>query len=951
MKKRSRPSSVPESRISIAGARQNNLKNIDVEIPKGALTVVTGLSGSGKSSLAMETLYAEGQRRYLEGVSAYARRFLERLPRPEVDVVEGISPAVALDQRTGARNARSTVGTSTEIYDYLRLLFSRVGRVHCDECGEEVPRWTIRAVADVVLEGGDRRLLVSFPLVTDAVGRGAAVRNLRRRGYGRLVVGGEVADLEAAPRGQKPWHILQDRVRARDRGRLVEALETAFREGEGRAVVQPVGGSPTLYRLGRVCVRCDLAYSDPQPQQFSFNSPMGACPECKGFGYTLELDLGKIVPDENKTLEDGAIEPWARRWRGYFQKKLEASPRARSIPKRVPWKNLPPEDHDLLLHGDRSFPGVFRFLSRLSTKSYKAGARFLVKRYQSPELCSRCAGSRLRREALRVRVEGETLPRWCALSVAAVHERVRNLDLGREDREKVAALIGDLEHRLQVLERVGLGYLSLDRLTRTLSGGESQRIELAQALGAGLVSALYVLDEPTVGLHPRDTGRLLEVLRDLTRQGNTVVVVEHDRDMIHASDWMVDLGPGAGHEGGEVIYCGPGDRRSEGPWSPTLDFLRDRAPGPRETLVDPRGWIRLRDASLHNLRGLDVDIPWGVLVGVCGVSGSGKSTLVTDTLVPLLEAWGPEEEATRASGRPQRHGRGQTISRPGLGKLILDAPFCGLRVVDQSPLARSARSIPASYIGAWSGIRSLFASHPESLRRGLRPGDFSFNVKGGRCAACRGEGEITVDMDFMADIRLPCEACGGSRFSAEILEVRYRGHSIADVLRLTVGQALPVFLGSPSVTRSLRWMERVGLGYLTLGQPAPALSGGEAQRLKLVRELAAGMTGGLVILDEPTVGLHGLEVLRLVHLLRTLVRAGNMVLVIEHHTDVLAACDWLIELGPDGGEDGGALVAAGPPEVIVRTRESRIAPYLTPLLASGRRSKASGNADTQAHFL
>jgi excinuclease ABC subunit A len=922
----------PARIIRVEGARQNNLRNIDLTLPRGALTVVTGVSGSGKSSLAMDTLYAEGQRRYLEGVSAHARRFLERLPRPDVDRVEGLSPAVSLGQRSGVRSARSTVGTSTEIHDYLRLLFARAGRVVCDRCGVEVPRWTVESVVDAwsgeTVDG--RRLLISFPYPLGKSDRRAVRRALRARGYLRAVVAEEAVDLAEAPDEATEWDVVQDRVREGRRGRLAEALGTAFTQGGGRAAVHPEGEPAARYRLGRVCATCGERYPDPHPLHFSFNSPAGACPTCQGFGYTLEFDPERIVPDPGRTLEEGAILPWAGRWRNWALKKLAASPRARSIPRDVPYADLNAEDRRFLFEGDRTFPGVMRFLERLSRKGYKAGARFLVKRYQSPRLCPDCGGSRLRAEGRRVRVGGLSLPEWSELPVADLGGLLDRLELTPRERDTVHSLLADLSHRLEVLDRVGLGYLTLSRLTRTLSGGEAQRIELAQALGASLVDALYVLDEPTVGLHPRDTGRLLEVLRDLTRQGNTVVVVEHDREVMTASDWLVDLGPGAGADGGDVVYCGPSDRRVEADWSPTVDVLRETPPERRPPLRTARGWLRLRGASLHNLKGIDVDLPWGVLVGVCGVSGSGKSSLVAETLVPLLEQ--VLAEGGNAGGR--------VSAREGLGRLKIEAPVAGVRVVDQDPLSRSARSIPASYVGAWNGIRSLFAALPESKRRGFTPGTFSFNVAGGRCEVCRGEGEVTVDMDFMPDVRLPCEACGGARFGPEALVPRYRGHSIVDVLALTADRALSLFAAVPSVGRPLWWMQRVGLGYLTLGQAAPTLSGGEAQRLKLTRELAGGTTGRLIVLDEPTVGLHGTEVARLVGLLRDMVRGGNTVLVVEHHLDVLAACDWLVELGPEGGEGGGGLVAAGSPEAVVREAGSRIAPFLGPLVAGGREEEA-----------
>jgi len=918
----------PSSWITIQGARQNNLKNVDVRIPRGVLTVVTGLSGSGKSSLAMDVLYAEGQRRYLEGVSAYARRFLERLPRPDVDRIEGLSPAVALEQRTASRSARSTVGTATEITDYLRLLFARVGTVVCPACRAPVPRWTLRRVAEAVAEGGERRLLVSFPHPSGAGARA----DLARRGHGRLVSGGAVIPLEAAPPGDATWRVLADRLSSRSRARLVEALEAAFREGEGTAFVETVGRDDAIrFRLGRVCVTCGRAFDEPTPQQFSFNSPAGACTTCRGFGAVLTFDPARIVPDPALSLAEGAIAPWARKWRTYFHRKLEGSARARRIPRRVPWRDLPPADREILLHGGDGFPGVIRFLERLASRSYKPGARFLVKRYQSPRRCTDCDGTRLQEAGRSVQLAGETLPGWCAWPVTAVRARIADLELSDSQRETVPALLADLGRRLEVLERIGLGYLSLNRPTRTLSGGEAQRIELAQALGTGLAGTLYVLDEPTIGLHPRDTGRLLEVLRDLASGGNTVVVVEHDRDIMRAADWMVDLGPGAGRTGGEVVFSGRVSERQSGPESATRNALAGADPRPAPAPVPDRGWIRLAGASLHNLKNLDVEFPWGTVTGVCGVSGSGKSSLVTGTLVPLLEEiLRGQPGPTRGRAAPDRS------AETGLGRLRVPAPLRGLRVVDQSPLARSTRSVPASTIGAWAPVRRLYAALPESRRRGYGPGTFSFNVAGGRCEACRGEGETTVDMDFMADVRLPCEACRGRRFSAPVLEVTYRGLSIADVLDLTVAEAMVHFRGQERILAPLWWMERVGLGYLTLGQPAAALSGGEAQRLKLVRELAAGSTGNLLVLDEPTVGLHPEEVTRLVNLLHAVVQAGNSVVVIEHHPELLAACHWLIELGPEGGEAGGRLLAAGPPEDLAAEPGSVMAPFLPVARPAGR---------------
>ncbi len=905
----------PSRWIVLEGVREHNLRNVTVRLPHRALTVVTGVSGSGKSSLALDTLYAEGQRRFLEGMSAHSRRFLERLPRPDLDRAEGLAPAIAVRQRAGVSGPRSTVGTATEVADYLRLLFARIGTVHCDDCDAVVPRWTPEAILGDWVEAQDR-LGVSFPR---PVSGAAATRDrLRSEGYLRVVAEDTILPLESAPGRAPVWWVLQDRVRAGDRGRLAEAVEAALRAGEGQVRVEGAERRAT-YRLGRHCSACGTGYPDPHPLHFSFNSPVGACPECEGFGAVLTFDPERIVPDRTRSLEEGAVAPWAGKWKGTMARKLAASPVTRDIPRDVPFGELSPRDQKVLIHGEGKFPGALGFLEKLARKRYKAGARFLVKRYQTPRPCAACGESRVGPAGRRVRVGERGFAEWIADTVGEAREALDRLSLSLSASETVQGLLEDLRHRLEILGRVGLDYLGLDRPSRTLSGGETQRIELAQALGARLVDALYVLDEPTVGLHPRDTGRLLGVLRDLKDLGNTVVVVEHDHQVVRASDWMVDVGPGAGREGGDILYCGPTVDRLGGPSSPTTKLLAAPPPPFAVRRRDPRGWLRVRDACRHNLRGISVDLPFGVLVGVCGVSGSGKSTLVSEVLVPLLARWG-------SAGKPRA--RSGPVGDPERGTLLVEAPLADVAIMDQSPLGRSSRSIPASYVGAWTGIRQAFAAAPEARRRGRGPGAFSFNTAEGRCPECRGDGEIVVDMDFMADVRLVCEACGGGRFHPEVLGCTYRGLSIDAVLRLPVDRALAHFHDVPSVARPLNWLSRVGLGYLELGRSALTLSGGEAQRLKLVRELVGARRGRLFILDEPTVGLHGSEVGRLLTLFDELIAAGNSVLVIEHDVDVLATCDWLVELGPEGGVLGGRVVAQGTPEQIVAVRASHTAPYL-----------------------
>jgi excinuclease ABC subunit A len=809
------------------------------------------------------------------------------------------------------------VGTSTEVVDHLRLLFARAGEVHCDACGIPVPRRTLDAIAAEA--GGTGRRVIAFP-VDPGSRPGPLRRSLAERGYLRGWHDGETVEVGDLP-ARGPWWIVQDRIAADRRGRLREAVEGAAAAGEGRVVViDPADGTSRTLAVGRVCEGCGARYPEPEPVHFSFNSPAGACPTCKGFGYDLVFDPAKIVPDPALSLEEGALHPFAGKWRSWFLRRLEACPRARRIPRSVPWTELDEEDRRVLLHGGDRFPGAVPWLEARARKSYKAGNRFLVKRYRSPERCGDCGGARIGPAGRRVRLDGDPLPAWCALSIDALARRVAGLPLPAELRRALTPLLEDLAHRIEVLLRVGVGYLSLDRPVRTLSGGESQRIELAQALGSRLVDSLYVLDEPTIGLHPRDTERMLAALAALRDGGNTVVVVEHDPEVMRRADWMVELGPGSGRDGGGLVYAGPVADRAAGPASPTRDVLTGRGVE-RHAPREPDGWLRLRDLRLHNLDGVDADLPLGVLVGVCGVSGSGKSTLVRGVLVPRLE---------RAVSESSRRVEGPE------GRLELDRVPTAVRVVDQTPLGRSARSIPASYVGAWDGIRALYASLPEARRRGHKPGTYSFNTAGGRCEACRGEGETRIDMDFMADVRLPCEVCAGRRFQPEIESVRFRGRSIADVLGLTVDEGIALFDGHPAIQRPLWALARVGLGYLGLGQPAATLSGGEAQRLKLVRELGGGRRGQVIVLDEPTVGLHAAEVDRLLAVLTSLVEAGHTVLVIEHHLELLAACDWIVELGPDGGETGGRLIAAGPPASVAREGASVTGPHLGPLLAGGR---------------
>ncbi|MBI5837272.1 MAG: excinuclease ABC subunit UvrA [Candidatus Eisenbacteria bacterium] len=925
-------------RIRLLGARQHNLKNISLEIPRNALTVITGVSGSGKSSLAFDTLYAEGQRRYVESVSTYARQFLDRLPRPELDLLEGLSPAVAIRQVNASRSARSTVGTATELLDYLRLLYARVGVTRCARCGEPVRPDRASETAAAWIESHPGALThVLFPFRTR--GRSAfpeEAEHLVAAGFLRVFVAGAAVALDPPPRiGARKGDVLMvvaDRVTAapQERTRLAEGLAGAFHMGEGRASLALEGGVRSDFHEGFHCARCDLAAEEPTPQMFSFNSPVGACGKCRGFGNTLEFAEDLVVPDPSKSLDQGALDPWAGSWRWRYDHVWRARLKAAGVRTDVPYRDLPAAQRQVALHGDGGkLSGVVGFLTKLQAKAYKAGNRFLVKRYQRAVPCGECCGSRLRAEASRVSVAGATLPELCRRTVGDLAAHFEDLELGGHDARVVHQVLDEARSRLEYLCRVGLEYLTLDRETRTLSGGEAQRIELANALGARLAETLYVLDEPTVGLHPRDTRRLIEVLRGIRERGNTLVVVEHDREVMEAADCVVDLGPGAGEQGGRVLYRGPlaGLLASED--SLTARCLNGRAAvrPSRPRRVPGASRLRLRGVELHNLHGLEVEIPLGVLVAVSGVSGSGKSTLVEDALYPAVaEAVGSPTGAPRCwSG------------------LDGAADLRAVAMLDQSPIGKSSRSNPATYLKAWDPVRALYADQRLSRERGYRPGDFSFNVPGGRCEKCEGEGQVQVEMFIMADVYLPCDACNGLRFKPEMLEVKYRGRSVADVLRLTVDEAVAFFAGAPAVTSRLHLLRQVGLGYLRLGQAAPTLSGGEAQRLKVARELSqGGVETTLYLMDEPTTGLHPADVRVLLEVLDKLVDRGHTVVVIEHHPEVLAHADWVLDLGPEGGDGGGRVVAQGAPEEVAQSADSRTAPFLRAALARGPGGMVAG---------
>ena len=944
-------------RIRVRGARQHNLKGIDIDIERGALTVLTGPSGSGKSSLAFDTIYAEGQRRYIESLSTYAKQFLERMPKPAVDLVEGVSPSVAIDQSNRVQSSRSTVGTITEVYDYLRLLWARVGTTVCPECGCSVVPDTVTSATDALLDSGpDARLAIAFPIPREERLDGArVVQNLRARGYVRALADGRELylpdiDLEAEEEEgdgdetrvltrAREALVIVDRVaaRAEDRERIADSLAAAFAEGRGAAVALVWrGGAPRPERRdfeeAHRCGACGLAFPRPTPQLFSFNSPAGACDTCTGFGAVLEYSPALIVPDPGRSLEEGALDPWSKPRYRRERSRLRAFAAASGLDATLPWEALPDEGRDVLLNGGRyageGFRGVIPFLRSKEKKRYKAYIRVFLRQYQLPERCYGCAGYRLKPEALNVRLGGRHIAevaRWTVKEVSAW--LAEGLDLTSFQRQVASTILRELEHRISFLAEVGLGYLTLDRQARSLSGGEMQRIRLASCLGSRLVSTLYVLDEPTIGLHPHDIDAFTGVLERLADRGNTVLVVEHEPAVLERADRIVELGPRAGEQGGEIVF--------EGGWDDLLtsetgtgQALARRAAAAgrwggarRDDGRAARGELVVRGARLHNVRDVDVAIPLGSLTLVTGVSGSGKSTLIRGVLYHALE----REITDRSSAKPHLGEPGGSWDRLEGAELLEDVVL-----VDQRPIGRTPRSNPATYIGAFTPLRSAYAALPEARSRGYEAGYFSFNRPGGRCERCKGAGEETVEMVFLADVSVPCEACGGSRYRPEVLEIGIRGRSIRDALDMTVDEAIRFFIRHDRLGARLWQLQRVGLGYLRLGQPATTLSGGEAQRLKIARELArrGGAGRRLYILDEPTVGLGVAEVGTLVAVLRELVGEGHAVVVVEHNLDVVAEADWIIDMGPGAAEDGGRIVAAGPPAVIAESEASLTGAFL-----------------------
>jgi len=910
--------------IVIRGARQHNLKNISLKIPHRRITVITGVSGSGKSSLAFDTIYAEGQRRYVESLSTYTRQFLERVARPDVDEILGLPPAVAVQQTNPTKTSRSTVGTATEIYDLLRLLYARIGVIHCDMCDVPVKRGGTHQATDLAFKvAKGKMIMVGCPYkVASPQGLKA---NLLSLGFARIMKANRIVEIASLDENEieagETVDLIVDRIMVTDdsRSRIAESVDLALsvsKSGEARLFTQD--GKAYKIFSGLRCPQCGMTYEPPSPLLFSFNSPRGACPECRGFGNKLEFDLNLIVPNKDRTLRGDAIEPWARPQFNYFKQWLLRTCEAQGVPTNVAFKRLTKTQQDLVLYGHGRFPGVIGFLERLRAKGYRAYARFFAKRYMSLRDCPECRGSRLRPEALRVRIGGRNIAEVAALDMTRLKEFFDSLHLSESERTVASDILREINSRITYLLDVGLDYLTLDRQSKTLSGGEAQRINLSSALGAGLTGTLYVLDEPTIGLHARDTGRLLDVLKKLTLHGNTVVVVEHDPQVIRSGDYVVDLGPGAGKAGGRVLFKGSPSQLARSRRSLTGKYLAGKLK--IECEHQPRrqrsAWLVIRNATEHNLKGIDVRIPLYSFVCVTGVSGSGKSTLVQDILYNAVKS------RTTAVERIGSHDGIEGIEQ------VRDAVL-----VDQSPIGKTPKANPITYVKGFDAIRAVFASTREARTRGYTRSTFSFNLPEGRCDVCGGEGALKIEMHFMADIYIPCEECQGRRYKKSVLEVTYRGKSISDVLEMTVDEAIEHFKDEPHVLPHLYLLKEVGLGYIRLGQPANTLSGGEAQRLKIAREISrADGNRILYIMDEPTTGLHLHDIANLVKVLRKLVRNGNTVVVIEHNLEVIKCADHIIDLGPEGGERGGEIVAEGTPLEVAKSRRSHTGRLLRRLL-------------------
>ncbi|AHK50726.1 excinuclease ABC subunit A [Bacillus velezensis TrigoCor1448] len=934
-------------RIEVKGARAHNLKNIDVTIPRDQLVVVTGLSGSGKSSLAFDTIYAEGQRRYVESLSAYARQFLGQMDKPDVDAIEGLSPAISIDQKTTSRNPRSTVGTVTEIYDYLRLLYARVGKPHCPEHGIEITSQTIEQMVDRILEYPERtKLQVLAPIISGRKGAHVKVLDqIRKQGYVRVRIDGEMAelsdDIELEKNKKHSIEVVIDRIVVKEgvAARLSDSLETALRLGEGRVMIDVIGQEELMFSEHHACPLCGFSIGELEPRLFSFNSPFGACPTCDGLGLKLEVDPELVIPNPELSLKEHAIAPWTPISSQYYPQLLQAVCRHYGIDMETPVKDLPKHQLDKVLYGSGNeriyfkyendfgqvreneieFEGVLRNIERRYKETSSDYIREQMEQYMSQKSCPTCKGYRLKKEALAVLVNGRHIGTITELSVGDALEFFKNLTLSEKDMQIADLILREIVERLSFLVKVGLDYLTLSRAAGTLSGGEAQRIRLATQIGSRLSGVLYILDEPSIGLHQRDNDRLISALKNMRDLGNTLIVVEHDEDTMMAADYLIDIGPGAGIHGGRVISAGTPEEVMNDADSLTGRYLSGAQfiPMPPERRKPDGRFIEIKGASENNLKKANAKFPLGTFTAVTGVSGSGKSTLVNEILHKALA-----QKLHKAKAKPGSHKEIKGLDH--LDKVI---------DIDQAPIGRTPRSNPATYTGVFDDIRDVFAQTNEAKVRGYKKGRFSFNVKGGRCEACRGDGIIKIEMHFLPDVYVPCEVCHGKRYNRETLEVTYKGKSISDVLDMTVEDALSFFENIPKIKRKLQTLADVGLGYVTLGQPATTLSGGEAQRVKLASELHKRSTGRtLYILDEPTTGLHVDDIARLLVVLQRLVDNGDTVLVIEHNLDIIKTADYIVDLGPEGGAGGGTIVASGTPEEVVEVKESYTGRYLKPVM-------------------
>ncbi|QDS37439.1 excinuclease ABC subunit UvrA [Brevibacillus brevis] len=947
---------MPLEHIVVKGARAHNLKNVDVVIPRDKFVVLTGLSGSGKSSLAFDTIYAEGQRRYVESLSAYARQFLGQMDKPDVDSIEGLSPAISIDQKTTSRNPRSTVGTVTEIYDYLRLLYARVGRAVCPEHGIEIQSQTIEQMVDRLMEYPERtRMQILAPMVQGRKGEHVKLlEDIRKQGFVRVRVNGEITDLSEDIKLEKNKkhniEVVVDRIVVKPdaQARLADSLETALRLADGKVIVDVMEQEELLFSEKHACAICGFSIGELEPRIFSFNSPFGACSECDGLGVKLEVDPDMVVPDATKTLDDGAIGAWEPKTSTYYQQLLESACRHFNIRMDVPYEELTAAHRQILMYGSEGekihfryenefgqvreavvpFEGVVINLQRRHLETSSDYIREQIEGFMSQKACPVCKGQRLRQESLAVKVGERSISELTTLSILDAHQFVGGLELTERETKIANLIVKEIKARLNFLIDVGLDYLTLSRAAGTLSGGEAQRIRLATQIGSSLMGVLYILDEPSIGLHQRDNARLIKTLEHMTKLGNTLIVVEHDEDTMMACDYIIDIGPGAGIHGGQIVSAGTPDEVMKDPNSLTGAYLSGRKfiPVPMERRKPSDKWIKIEGAKENNLKNVTAKLPLGVFVAVTGVSGSGKSTLINEILQKTLA-----RDLNKAKVKPGEHRR--ILGLEHLDKVI---------DIDQSPIGRTPRSNPATYTGVFDDIRDLFASTNEAKVRGYKKGRFSFNVKGGRCEACSGDGIIKIEMHFLPDVYVPCEVCHGKRYNRETLDVKYKGKNIADVLEMTIEDGVEFFRNLPKIERKLQTIVDVGLGYVKLGQPATTLSGGEAQRVKLASELYRRSTGRtLYILDEPTTGLHTDDIDRLLKVLQRLVENGETVLVIEHNLDVIKTVDYIVDLGPEGGTRGGEIIGTGTPEEVAQLEGSYTGIYLKPIL---ERDKERTNA-------